>query len=75
MSENKSDLDQSLPEMGAQIPTRRRDAGSGANETIDGLDAGAEELRHATEETPSGVKTGKIEKIPVFDRADLPPKI
>jgi hypothetical protein len=39
---------------GQQVPPRRHDAGSGANETTDGLDATAEALRHATEDTPSG---------------------
>ncbi len=69
------DIDQITPETGEQIPARRHDAGSGANETSDGLDATTEELRHATEDTPSGAKGSKIEKTPVFDRADLPPKV
>jgi hypothetical protein len=38
---------------GQQVPPRRHDAGSGANETTDGLDATAEALRHAAEDTPS----------------------
>jgi hypothetical protein len=67
--------DQAIPETGKQIPPRRHDAGSGANETVDGLDATTEELRHATEDTPSGDGPGKIEKTPVFDRADLSQKI
>lgn len=75
MPEKESALDQSLPETGAQICAHRHDAGSGANETLDGLDAETEELRHATEDTPSGARTDKIEKTPVFDRADLPPKV
>ena len=66
---------QAIPETGRQIPSRRHDAGSGANETVDGLDATTEELRHATEDTPSGDGPGKIEKTPVFDRADLSQKI
>jgi hypothetical protein len=70
-----NDRDQISPENGEQIPARRHDAGSGANETVDGLDAETEELRHAAEDTPSGAGTGKIEKTPVFDRTDLPPKI
>jgi hypothetical protein len=69
------DLDQVAPEAGEQIRARRDDAGSGADETADGLDAAMEELRHTVEDTPSGAGTGKIEKMPVFDRADLAPKI
>lgn len=62
-------------EAGGQIPARRHDAGSDANETADGLNATSETLRHATEDTPSGAAPEKIEKTPVFDRADLAPKI
>ena len=61
------------PEDGKQIPARPHDAGSQANETVDGLDGEAEALRHATEDAPTG--PGKIEKTPVFDRADLPPRV
>ena len=61
------------PEDGKQVPARPHDTGSQANETVDGLDAETEALRHATEDAPTG--PGKIEKTPVFDRADLPPKI
>ena len=60
------------PEDGKQVPAKPHDAGSQANETTDGLDAETEALRHATEDTP--VET-KIDETPVFDRADLPPKI
>ena len=60
---------------GQQIPPRRHDAGSGANETTDGLDATAEALRHAAEDTPSGALPEDVEIVPVFDRADLAPKI
>ena len=62
-------------DMGKQIQPRRHDAGSGANETIDGLDATAETLRHAAEDTPSGASPEDAETVPVFDRADLAPKI
>ncbi len=72
---SERDLDQVPLETGEQIPARRHDAGSGGNETSDGLDATTGELRHATEDTHSGAKGGKIEKTLVFDRADLPPKI
>jgi hypothetical protein len=64
-----------VPEAGEQVPSRRHDAGSAANETVDGLDATTEELRHAAEDTPSGAGPEKIEKTPVFDRADLALKI
>jgi hypothetical protein len=60
------------PEDGKQIPARPHDSGSQANETVDGLDAETEALRHATEDAPTAPK---IEKTPVFDRADLPPKV
>jgi hypothetical protein len=60
---------------GQQVPPRRHDAGSGANETTDGLDASTEALRHAAEDTPSGTLPDDLEKVPVFDRADLAPKI
>jgi hypothetical protein len=68
------DRDPAVPEAGEQVP-RRHDAGSRANETVDGLDATTEELRHAAEDTPSGDGPGKIEKTPVFDRAGLSRKI
>ena len=60
-------------EDGKQVPARPHDSGSQANETVDGLDAETEALRHATEDAPAG--PGKIEKTPVFDRADLLPRI
>lgn len=71
----QSDHDPKLAEAGEQIPAKPHDPGSDANETVDGLDTKTEELRHATEDTPSGTGPGKIEKTPVFDRADLAPKI
>lgn len=58
-----------------QVPTRPHDSGSGANETVDGLDATTEALRHAAEDTPSGAAAADVEKTPVFDRAGLAPKI
>jgi hypothetical protein len=62
-------------ETGGQVPARPHDSGSAANETVDGLDATTEALRRAIEDTPAGDGQGKIEKTPVFDRADLAPKI
>jgi len=58
-----------------QVPARPHDSGSGANETVDGLDSVAETLRHAAEDTPSGAGPDDVEKTPVFDRAGLAPKI
>jgi hypothetical protein len=71
----QSNRDPVTSETGEQVPARPHDAGSQANETVDGLDATTEATRHAAEDTPSGTGPGKIEKTPVFDRADLPPKI
>jgi hypothetical protein len=62
-------------ETGGQVPARPHDSGSQANETDDGLDATTEALRHAAEDTPAGDGRGKIDKTPVFDRADQAPKI
>jgi hypothetical protein len=58
-----------------QVPARPHDSGSAANETVDGLDATTEALRHAAEDTPSGAGPADIEKTPVFDRAGQAPKI
>jgi hypothetical protein len=62
-------------ETGKQVPARPHDSGSAANETVDGLDATTELLRRAAEDTLAGDGQGKIEKTPVFDRAELAPKI
>ena len=70
-----SNRDPVTTETGEQVPARPHDSGSAANETVDGLDATTEVLRRATEDTPTGEGQGKIEKTPVFDRADLAPKI
>jgi hypothetical protein len=60
---------------GEQVPSRPHDAGSGANETMDRLDATNEALRHAAEDTPSDAPPDDVEIVAVFDRADLTPKI
>jgi hypothetical protein len=73
MSQSNSDL--STTGTGGQIPAKPHDSGSAANETIDGLDATTEALRRAAEDTPSAALPDDVEKIPVFDRADLAPKI
>jgi hypothetical protein len=62
-------------ESGEQVPARPHDSGSAANETVDGLDATTESLRHAVEDTPSGASPDDVEKVPVFDRAGQAPKI
>jgi hypothetical protein len=71
----QSDRDPSTAETGERVPVRPHDSGSQANETVDGLDATAEALRHAAEDTASGATPDDVEKTPVFDRADLAPKI
>jgi hypothetical protein len=68
-------FDTAATETGKQVPARPHDSGSAANETVDGLDATTEALRHAAEDTPSGAGPDDIEKTPVFDRADTAPKI
>lgn len=55
--------------------TGQHDIGSDANETIDGLTATEEDLRHHTEDVPTAASREPMEDIPVFERADLPPKI
>ena len=71
----QSNRDPSTAEEGERGPVRPHDSGSQANETIDGLDATAETLRHAAEDTASGAAPDDVEKTPVFDRAGLAPKI
>jgi hypothetical protein len=64
----------SVPEDGKQVPAQPHDTGSQANETVDGLDAETEALRRSTEDGPA-VGRRNMEKTPVFDRANLPPKV
>ena len=58
-----------------KVPARPHDSGSQANETVDGLNAETEALRHAAEDTPSAATPNDVEKVPVFDRAGQAPKI
>ena len=51
-------------ETGQQVTARPHDTGSQANETMDGLDATTEAIRHAAEDTPTGTGPGDIEKTP-----------
>src|SRR4051812_28406436 len=55
--------------------TGRHDAGSGANETIDGLNSTEESLRQGAEETPIGAADKPLADLPVFDRGKLLPKV
>jgi hypothetical protein len=71
----QSNHDPKAAEAGQQVPARPHDSGSAANETIDGLDATAELLRRAAEDTPSGATPEDVENVPVFDRAGIAPKI
>ena len=54
--------------------TGRHDEGSGANETIDGLDEIQEAVRHAAEDLPASEKGDDFKRLPVFDRAESEPK-
>jgi hypothetical protein len=71
----QNDRKPSASETGEQIPARPHDSGSAANETVDGLDATTEALRHAAEDTPPAGRPDDVEKTPVFDRAGEAPKI
>ena len=75
MQMTQKNREPSTVETGEQVPARPHDSGSQANETLDGLDATTEALRHAAEDTPSGAKPNDVEKTPVFDRAGEAPKI
>ena len=55
--------------------TGRHDEGSGANETIDGLDEIQESIRHGAEDIPTSDKDREFERLPVFDRAESEPKV
>lgn len=53
--------------------TARHDAGSDANETIDGLNDTDEIMRRAAEEVT--IESGDLEDVPVFDRGNTLPRI
>jgi len=55
--------------------TGRHDEGSGANETVDGLDELQEAVRHGAEDIPASERGDDFEKLPVFDRAESERKI
>jgi hypothetical protein len=67
-------MPQSNRDPGQQVPARPHDSGSGANETVDGLDATTGAFRRAAENTPSGAEPEDVENVPVFDRAGLAAK-
>src|ERR1051326_6341385 len=50
--------------------TGRHDEGSGANETIDGLDEYQEAARQGAEDIPVSDRDREFERLPVFDRAE-----
>ena len=54
--------------------TGKHDEGSDANETVDGLDEDAENLRRNTEDVPTGTKD-PFDQLPVFDRAEAERKV
>jgi len=55
--------------------TGRHDAGSGANETVDGLAPTEEALRRGAEDMPLGRPDREPEDLPVFDRGQALPKV
>jgi hypothetical protein len=55
--------------------TGRHDAGSGANETVDGLTSTEEAVRRGAEDVPIGAPEADLEDLPVFDRGDALPKV
>lgn len=72
------------PDQDAPISDRRRagdqtnvhDAGSDANDTVDGLTGQEEAVRQAAEDIPAGRDpAGSTEATPVFDRGSKPPKV
>ena len=72
------------PDQDAPTTDRRRasdqsnvhDAGTDANDTLDGLTEQEEAVRHAAEDIPTGQDpAGKTESTPVFDRGSTPPKV
>ena len=53
----------------------RHDEGSGANETVDGLDEYQEAARHGAEDIPASEQRKTLKDMPVFDRAETEPKV
>lgn len=72
------------PEMENLVPdkpqaterTKAHDAGSDANDTVDGLTESEEAMRQAAEDIPTGQDSAdSAESVPVFDRGSLPPRV
>lgn len=57
-----------------EVPARF-DSGSGETETEDGLDEYQEAARHGAEDVPSSERRKTMEDVPVFDRAEMEPKV
>src|ERR1044071_5414638 len=55
--------------------TGRHDAGSRANETLDGLTPAEEAIRRGAEDIPIDRTDREQEDLPVFDRGRAPPKV
>jgi hypothetical protein len=53
----------------------RHDAGSGANETVDGLTSSEEAIRRGAEDIPIGAAEWDLDDLPAFDRADSVPRV
>jgi hypothetical protein len=53
----------------------RHDEGSGANETVDGLDEYQEAARHGAEDIPASEQGDDFKRLPVFDRGESEPKV
>jgi hypothetical protein len=70
-----SDIARSVGARPRSEVTGRHDAGSGANETIDGLTSSEEAMRRGAEDTPVGAPDQTLDDLPVFDRADALPKV
>lgn len=80
----RRDADAPVRDADAPVNDRRRvsdqtnvhDAGSDANDTIDGLTEQEEAVRQAAEDIPTGRDpAGPTEATPVFDRGGKPPRV
>jgi hypothetical protein len=71
---NREDLKREDATFDGQIPARF-DPGSGETESDDGLDENQEAARHGAEDVPASEKPEEIDQVPVFDRADMAPKV
>ena len=73
-SASPDDITQAIGAVPKSTITGKHDAGSDANETIDGLNETDEMTRHVVEDLPSG-SGDDVEDIPVFDRGDTLPRV